>query len=105
MKARCEDPNDTNAYWHIDDSTPVPSGDWRNIAERWRLSMDLNGGAQNNNASNAKVLTRLILDSPELDPLLPSMAEASQSSRPARSLQAHSTAPSSPSGRTAIAKT
>ncbi|KAI1756400.1 hypothetical protein F4782DRAFT_550214 [Xylaria castorea] len=76
MRAHCEDPNDMNAYWHIDDSTPAPSGDWRNIAERWRLSMDLNGGVQNNNASNARVLTRLILDKPELDPLLPSMAEA-----------------------------
>ncbi|KAI0455950.1 hypothetical protein F5B21DRAFT_513748 [Xylaria acuta] len=76
MKAHCEDPNDTNAYRHIDDSAPAPSGDWRNLAEVWRLSMDLNGGVQNNNASNARVLTRLILDKPELDPLLPSMAEA-----------------------------
>ncbi|RYC63216.1 hypothetical protein CHU98_g3002 [Xylaria longipes] len=76
MKAHCEDPNDTNAYRHIDESTPAPSGDWRNLAELWRLSLDLNGGVQNNNASNARVLTRLILNKPELDPLLPSMAEA-----------------------------
>ncbi|KAI0474477.1 hypothetical protein F4859DRAFT_515011 [Xylaria cf. heliscus] len=76
MKAHCEDPNDPNAYRHISDAPPVPSGDWRNLAESWRLSMDLNGGVQNNNASNARVLTRLALDKPALDPLLPSMAEA-----------------------------
>lgn len=38
--------------------------------------MDLNGGSQNNNASNARVLTQLALDKPELDPRLPSLAEA-----------------------------
>jgi hypothetical protein len=38
--------------------------------------MDLNGGAYNNNASNARFLTQLALDEPKLPSYLPSMAEA-----------------------------
>ncbi|KAI1418545.1 hypothetical protein F5Y13DRAFT_149388 [Hypoxylon sp. FL1857] len=81
MRAHCEDPHDTNSYIAAsgnDDahSPPEPSVDWRNLADEWRLSMDLNGGVQNNNASNARIFTNLILGSPALDPFLPSMAEA-----------------------------
>ncbi|KAI0407713.1 hypothetical protein F4802DRAFT_595107 [Xylaria palmicola] len=97
MKAHCEDPDDMNAYERTDATTPPPTGDWLSIADEWGLSMDLNallnanladpeltpspsrfraGGVQNNNASNARALTRLILDEPALDPLLPSLAEA-----------------------------
>ncbi|KAI1389665.1 uncharacterized protein F4822DRAFT_399193 [Hypoxylon trugodes] len=81
MRAHCEDPDDTNSYAAAsgnDDvhSPPDPSVDWRNLADQWRLSMDLNGGVQNNNASNARIMTNLILQSPSLNPLLPSMAEA-----------------------------
>jgi hypothetical protein len=38
--------------------------------------MDLNGGAVNNNASNARILTQLALSEPKLPLLFPSMAEA-----------------------------
>jgi hypothetical protein len=38
--------------------------------------MDLNGGAVNNNASNARILTQFILANPKLPSLLPSIAEA-----------------------------
>ncbi|KAI0908597.1 hypothetical protein F4823DRAFT_486009 [Ustulina deusta] len=80
MKARCEDPDDLNAYGRVSESgtslAPVPSRDWRNMADEWQLAINLNGGAQNNNASNALVLTELALGKPELNPLLPSMAEA-----------------------------
>ncbi|OTA89973.1 hypothetical protein M434DRAFT_398298 [Hypoxylon sp. CO27-5] len=81
MRAHCEDPDDTNSYIRgsgNDDATSPPyvSVDWRNLADQWRLSMDLNGGVQNNNASNARIMTNLILNTPSLDPFLPSMAEA-----------------------------
>jgi hypothetical protein len=77
MRSHCEDPNDTNAYWRSVPGLPaVPSIDWKNMADEWRLSMDLNGGITNNNASNSRILTDMILASPELPPLLPSMAEA-----------------------------
>ncbi|KAI8959863.1 hypothetical protein F5Y11DRAFT_331774 [Daldinia sp. FL1419] len=81
MGAHCEDPEDTDSYIAAsgnDDANnpPFPSGDWRNLAEQWRLSMDLNGGVQNNNASNARIMTNFILREAKLDPFLPSMAEA-----------------------------
>ncbi|KAI1500824.1 hypothetical protein F5X99DRAFT_385095 [Biscogniauxia marginata] len=80
MRAHCEDPNDESAYARVEpelsDLTSEPSKDWRNVADQWRLSMDLNGGTQNNNASNARIFTNLILGAPRLDPRLPSMAEA-----------------------------
>ncbi|KAI1380985.1 hypothetical protein F4677DRAFT_206842 [Hypoxylon crocopeplum] len=80
MRAHCEDPSDTNSYLVSgnDDvaDAPYASIDWRNVADQWRLSMDLNGGVQNNNASNARIMAHLILQHPTLDPLLPSIAEA-----------------------------
>ncbi|KAH6655455.1 hypothetical protein BKA67DRAFT_690250 [Truncatella angustata] len=77
MHARCQDPTDENSYSHSTPGLPeTPSVDWKNMADQWRLSMDLNGGITNNNASNARIMTNLILDSAQLQPLLPSMAEA-----------------------------
>ncbi|KAK5629044.1 hypothetical protein RRF57_004759 [Xylaria bambusicola] len=80
MKARCEDPNDKNSYIRTvpegTSSTPILSVDWVNTADEWRLAINLNGGTQNNNASNAHILTSFALDKPELNPRLPSMAEA-----------------------------
>ncbi|XXH03395.1 Myo-inositol-1-phosphate synthase [Hypoxylon texense] len=81
MRAHCEDPSDANSYAagsgnNDTGSPPWPVSDWRNVAEQWRLSMDLNGGTQNNNASNARILANLVLRAPRLDPLLPSMSEA-----------------------------
>ncbi|KAF2970311.1 hypothetical protein GQX73_g3327 [Xylaria multiplex] len=80
MKAHCEDPNDINAYERVAPQemnfTPPPTGDWKNTVDYWQLSINLNGGITENNASNARVLTQFILDKPELNPRLPSIAEA-----------------------------
>ncbi|KAI0156766.1 hypothetical protein GGR57DRAFT_70286 [Xylariaceae sp. FL1272] len=80
MRAHCEDPEDANAYKrvHPEDTAaiPVPSGDWKNLAREWTLAINLNAGLSNSNASNARILTELILNQPRLNPLLPSMAEA-----------------------------
>jgi len=80
MKAHCEDPDNTVSYERVYPESaavpPIPSGDWRNLADEWRLSINLNGGAQNNNASNARILTDMILTKPELDLFVPSMAES-----------------------------
>ncbi|OTB01421.1 hypothetical protein M426DRAFT_25589 [Hypoxylon sp. CI-4A] len=81
IRAHCEDQSDKDSYIagsgndDVNDP-PYASVDWRNLADEWRLSMDLNGGVQNNNASNARIMTNFILEKPELNPLLPSMAEA-----------------------------
>lgn len=77
MTARCEDPNDKNSYGEaFERIEPWMSPDWRNLIHQWQLSMDVNGGTYNNNASNARILTQLVLRKPELNPLLPSTAEA-----------------------------
>lgn len=77
MKAHCEDRDDMNAYSRLNPHAVVaPSKDWLNIAKEWALAINLSGGEQNNNASNARMLTSMIPLKPELDPLLPSMAEA-----------------------------
>ncbi|KAM0259572.1 hypothetical protein ACHAPA_010657 [Fusarium lateritium] len=79
MKAHCEDDSDENAYrrsFPADQGWSLPSLDWKWLADQWRLSMDLNGGAVNNNASNARILTQLALHEPELPASQPSMAEA-----------------------------
>lgn len=77
MRAHCEDAADQNSYARSTPGLPeTPSVDWKNMADQWRLSMDLNGGVTNNNASNARIMTNMILGSARLQPLLPSMAEA-----------------------------
>ncbi|KAI1270373.1 hypothetical protein F5Y18DRAFT_421866 [Xylariaceae sp. FL1019] len=80
MRAHCEDPEDANAYSriHPEDTAavPIPSGDWKNLANEWTLAINLNAGTSNSNASNARILTEMILDQPRLNPQLPSMAEA-----------------------------
>lgn len=78
MKAHCEDPEDRDSYLRSFDGNPGwpgPDKDWKWLAQQWALSMDLNGGAANRNASNARMITQLALKEPRLPPSLPSMAE------------------------------
>jgi hypothetical protein len=53
-----------------------PSTDWKWVSDAWRLSMDLNGGVYNNNASNSRILTQLGIQDPKLPSGKPSLAEA-----------------------------
>ncbi|KAF6819520.1 hypothetical protein CSOJ01_01263 [Colletotrichum sojae] len=78
MRAHCEDADDADSYIKsVPDVTPEkPDGDWRHVADRWRTSMDINGGTVNNNASNARTITQFILTEGKLSSVLPSMAEA-----------------------------
>ncbi|PNP61144.1 hypothetical protein FNYG_14232 [Fusarium nygamai] len=79
MKAHCEDDGDENAYrrsFPSDQGWSAPSLDWKWLADQWRLSMDLNGGSVNNNASNARILTQLALHEPKMPASYPSLAEA-----------------------------
>ncbi|KAG5936685.1 hypothetical protein E4U53_000169 [Claviceps sorghi] len=79
MKAICEDPSDRDAYHNSyppGQEWPGPVTDWKSVAQAWRLALDLNGGTRNNNATNARQLTQLILEKPQFVPDLPSMAEA-----------------------------
>ncbi|KAI6782687.1 uncharacterized protein J7T54_000830 [Emericellopsis cladophorae] len=80
ITAHCEDANDRDSFIQsFDNGYPAwggPSKDWKWLADAWRLSMDLNGGVYNNNASNARIITQLALQDPSLPKMLPSMAEA-----------------------------
>lgn len=79
LRAHCEDPNDRDSYlksFPEGTAWSIPDADWANLAVQWHLSMDLNGGTYNNDASNARILTQLILGQPHMPTLLPSMAEA-----------------------------
>ncbi|KAK5113040.1 hypothetical protein LTR85_011062 [Meristemomyces frigidus] len=80
LEAICEDPNDKLAYnWSLSTATSgnySVSKDWPNIASEWGRSLSLNDGFYNGNGSNARLLTQLILTTPQLNPALPSMAEA-----------------------------
>ncbi|KPM37754.1 hypothetical protein AK830_g8830 [Neonectria ditissima] len=79
MAAHCEDPGDPDSYLRSfdgDQAWSAPSLDWRWLADQWRLSMDMNAGTMNSNASNARILTQLALQEPKLPTSLPSIAEA-----------------------------
>lgn len=91
MTAHCEDDDDEDAYHRKNSISADPSrqreqwgprGDWRNLADQMQLAINLNGGIQNNNASNARLLTQLAVvpssdgKPPRMPVLLPSMAEA-----------------------------
>ncbi|KAI0124833.1 hypothetical protein BJ170DRAFT_726489 [Xylariales sp. AK1849] len=77
MRAVCNEISREDAYlYSAPDAGPTVSTDWRDIAVQWRLSMDMNGGVTKNNASNARLLTNLVLQEPELPNNLPSIAEA-----------------------------
>ncbi|KAM0278940.1 hypothetical protein ACHAQH_004907 [Verticillium albo-atrum] len=78
MKAHCEDKKDPDSYVksYPNITWSLANMDWANVADQWQLSMDLNGGTYNNNASNARILTQLVLNQPKLNTLMPSIAEA-----------------------------
>ncbi len=76
MQSNCDDPADDDRYDRTYPDAPTdPSHDWKNLANEWRLAIDLNGGLTKNNASNARILTSLALLEPRLPGGLPSMAE------------------------------
>ncbi|PHH87436.1 hypothetical protein CDD83_8892 [Cordyceps sp. RAO-2017] len=83
MRAHCEDEDDKDSYRHRvteepgwDKNMGRANTDFKWLAEQWRLSMDLNGGAKTQNASNARILTQLALSEPAMSTYLPSLAEA-----------------------------
>ncbi|KAF2806202.1 uncharacterized protein BDZ99DRAFT_448913 [Mytilinidion resinicola] len=78
MEALCEEKDDKLAYIR---SLPNATygdkqTDWVNIAGEWANSVSLNAGISDGNASNARLLTQLMLAEPVLNKALPSPAEA-----------------------------
>lgn len=77
LSSKCEDPDDDLAYsrYHPEATSGVTSQDWRDVAAQWAVSMSLNGGISDSQASIARLLTQLIPIQPFLNPSLPSIAE------------------------------
>ena len=83
LESHCEDPIDDMAYFRSVADAPSPSQgneDFRNVALMWLLSLSLNTGISNANASTTRLLSEFIItdtDQPKaLPPLKPSTAEA-----------------------------
>ena len=78
LESRCEDPGDSNTY--IRSKPDALSGfvqrDWASVATEWAISLSLNAGTNDANASIARLLTEFIPVSTSLSPFMPSIAEA-----------------------------
>ena len=77
MTANCDD-NNPLAYRnsHPEATSGVWDPLWITAANTWALTMSLDAGITDNNAANARLLAQLIPNENQLDPLLPSIAEA-----------------------------
>jgi hypothetical protein len=77
MAANCEDPNDQYAYSKANSSRiETTSLDWFNVGITATNALSLNNGVEDGDAQNARILTQLMLQKGELNPALPSPAEA-----------------------------
>jgi hypothetical protein len=83
MEALCEDKDPNMAYRNSNSSEPesVALKDWRDVGTDWSNAMSLNAGISDGAASNARLLTQLMLKENkegevDLNPSLPSPAEA-----------------------------
>lgn len=83
METLCEDRDSHMAYSRSNSSEPedVSMPDWRDVGTDWSDAMSLGAGLNDAMASNARVLTQLMLakndhDEYDLSPSLPSPAEA-----------------------------
>lgn len=82
LSTSCEQPSNTFQYdrRHPDFEEQTWSGDWKVLAEEWANSLSLNAGITDGAASNARLLTQMMphhgASGFELDPALPSIAEA-----------------------------
>ncbi|KAL8982561.1 MAG: hypothetical protein Q9177_005234 [Variospora cf. flavescens] len=79
MIAHCEDPDDDLAYGKsYGDTTDgvIITKDWATVAGVWGKALSLNAGITDGAASNGRLLTQLIPTTQDLDPSLPSIAEA-----------------------------
>lgn len=79
LDVSCDGASDPDAYQNsflADTAWTPPTSDFINMITPWMFALDLDGGLYNSNASNARVLSQLVLEKPSLDPLVPSIAEA-----------------------------
>jgi hypothetical protein len=77
MRSHCEDANDSLQFIkHNSSRATTISLDWVNVAETAFNALSLNNGVMDGDASNARILTQFMLQDKDLNPNLPSPAEA-----------------------------
>lgn len=77
MQAHCNDPNEQMTYINGNKSrTTTVSQDWFDVAGVAITALSFNNGIMDGNASNARLLSELMLQKLELNQALPSPAEA-----------------------------
>ena len=82
LHSNCHDAEDKLAYIRSVPDAPLSRAlDWSYIANEWMTSLTLNNGITTGNASNARLLSQLVIPEPppgapvKLSPLQPSIAE------------------------------
>lgn len=96
LYTECEGHSDPDAYLHSfapGTSWPPPDPNWNSLIVQWAMSMDFNGGTYNNDASNARILSQLVLGYPRLPTIMPSLAEAFAALLASTLIQASQSAP------------
>ncbi|KAL6718578.1 hypothetical protein ACLMJK_004670 [Lecanora helva] len=78
LKSHCEDSHDRYAYSRTNSTAANGrwSADWKDVAKDWALGLRLAEGISDEQATNARLLSHLVLTKPALDPSLPSISEA-----------------------------
>jgi len=77
MASHCEDPNDPLAFIKGNSTRQTTTSlDWINVAITAYNALSLNNGVTDGGASNARLLMQLMLQKMELNPSMPSPAEA-----------------------------
>ncbi|TVY80412.1 hypothetical protein LSUE1_G004612 [Lachnellula suecica] len=84
LNSNCEDPHDKNAFRISAPNASMITNapDWRDVGSQWLLALSLNTGISDANSSTARLLSQLIVAEsasyglPQLNPLMPSLAES-----------------------------
>jgi hypothetical protein len=77
MASNCEELKDVHAYNRLNSSRATTTSlDWVNVATLGFTALSLNNGVTDGAASNARLLMQLMLQKMELNPSMPSPAEA-----------------------------
>ena len=81
LDSNCNDPSDKYTYNRsVPDAPTNTAPDWVDIASEWLFALTLNVGIDTGNASNARLLSQLVVTEPawgdvKLSPVQPSIAE------------------------------
>ena len=78
LGVQCSDHPEALSYRNSNPSAPMTRWlqDWVPVAGEWAMAVNLGDGISDGASTNARLLSQLVLNSPSLNPLLPSIGEA-----------------------------